>query len=104
MNNNCWIPYLSRHLAVGIHIWFCLSHSLLAATIIVNSTADEVQPDGQCTLREALANANNDSLGTGDCAAGSGDDVIDLTNISGTIILDDQLEFLSNINLLGPGF
>lgn len=103
MNNNCWIPYLSRHLAVVILIYLCWSQSLLAETIIVNSTADEVQANGQCTLREALANANNDSMGTGDCAAGSGDDVIDLTNISGTITLAEELKFLSNINLLGPG-
>jgi CSLREA domain-containing protein len=106
MNNHgikTWSQYLSRNLAVGILTWFSLNQLLLAETITVNSTADEVQTDGQCALREALANANNDSTGTGDCAAGNGDDIIDLTGISGTITLNSQLEFRSHINLFGPG-
>src|SRR4051812_5979939 len=45
-----------------------------AATITVNSNLDTVAVDGQCTLREAILNAN-DLLGAdqtgGDCAAGS---------------------------------
>jgi CSLREA domain-containing protein len=108
MNNrgmNNWSQYLSRSLAVGILTWLVLNQLLLAETITVNSTADNVQTDGQCTLREALANANNDSVGTGDCAAGSGDDVIDLRGVSGTITLTlgSRLVFYSNTNLLGPG-
>jgi CSLREA domain-containing protein len=45
-----------------------------AATITVNTTADDLTGgDGQCTLREALANVNAaaDTTG-GDCTAGSG--------------------------------
>lgn len=52
----------------------------LAATIIVNSDIDQnVSSDGKCTLREALNNANaNVDNSNGDCAAGSGADVIEI--------------------------
>ena len=52
-----------------------------AASITVNSIADTPTPgDTQCTLREAVANANSDSDTTGgDCVAGSGTDAIDFT-------------------------
>jgi CSLREA domain-containing protein len=48
------------------------------ATITVNSTDDTLVPgDGNCTLREAINNANSNSDTTGgDCAAGAGADTI----------------------------
>lgn len=51
----------------------------LAATITVDSTADDLEqgPNGNCTLREAVAAANTD-LPVDACAAGLGADVIDL--------------------------
>jgi len=51
-----------------------------AATITVNSTADNLTAsDGNCTLREAIRNANSNSDTTsGDCTAGSGADIITL--------------------------
>jgi len=50
------------------------------ADIIVNSLNDQLIPgNGQCTLREALNNANSNSDTTGgDCAAGNGPDTIHL--------------------------
>lgn len=53
-------------------------HTFAAATIQVNSNADNTTAaDGNCTLREAVANANSDSDTTsGDCVAGSGTDTI----------------------------
>lgn len=98
MNQN-----FSRNLIIGLVILFYLNQFSPAETITVNTTGDEIQIDGQCTLREALANANNDNKTAEDCAAGNGDDVIDLTNISGTILLEDQLEISSSLHLLGPG-
>jgi CSLREA domain-containing protein len=48
-----------------------------AAVITVNSTADAVANNGQCTLREAIINANNNNqAGSTDCVAGSGIDTI----------------------------
>ena len=59
--------------------------------IVVNSTADSLIPgDNNCTLREAIINANTDSdITNGDCAAGNAfglADAIDLPN--GTFTLE----------------
>ncbi|HEX5035668.1 MAG TPA: Calx-beta domain-containing protein [bacterium] len=45
-----------------------------AANITVNSTADDVSNDGECTLREAIASANTNAASggaPGECAAGT---------------------------------
>lgn len=46
-----------------------------AATITVNTTADEVNADGDCSLREAVIAANTDAA-VDACAAGTGEDAI----------------------------
>ena len=70
-----------------------------AATITVDSLADTTTAgDGDCTLREAIANANNDGSDTtgGDCTTGSGADVIDfsvggvITITQGTLYITDD--------------
>ncbi|HEY8597764.1 MAG TPA: IPT/TIG domain-containing protein, partial [Thermomicrobiales bacterium] len=60
----------------------------LAANITVNTFADTLADDGLCSLREAIIVANNDSqpnLTPGECAAGSGADII--TVPAGTYVL-----------------
>ncbi|HMZ08015.1 MAG TPA: choice-of-anchor Q domain-containing protein, partial [Anaerolineales bacterium] len=47
-----------------------------AASIIVNTNADNTNTDGLCTLREAITNANTDTSTYPDCNAGSGSDTI----------------------------
>ncbi|MGE0132541.1 MAG: Ig-like domain-containing protein [Blastocatellales bacterium] len=47
-------------------------------TIMVTTTANTIAADGQCSLREAIINANNDAATHADCAAGSGADTIAL--------------------------
>jgi len=54
-----------------------------AAVITVNTTSDTLANDGQCSIREAIINANNDAATWPDCAAGSGADTIMLP--AGTI-------------------
>jgi CSLREA domain-containing protein len=52
-----------------------------AGSILVNSTLDIEADDGWCTLREAIKAANTDTssgAAVGECAAGSGEDVITL--------------------------
>lgn len=79
-----------------------------AATITVNSTDldDETSADGNCTLSEAIDNANNDADGTGgDCAAGSGADTIEF-NVGGggaqTLVADAAINsFASEIIIDG---
>lgn len=59
--------------------------SLVASTITVNSLGDSLITNGNCTMREAILNANNNASTYPDCAAGSGADVINLP--AGTIVL-----------------
>ena len=78
-----------------------------AATITVNSTADVADgTDGECTLREAITAANTDApsgAAQGECAAGSGGDVIDV-EATGTVNLTQALpDLASNIEIEGPG-
>jgi uncharacterized repeat protein (TIGR01451 family)/CSLREA domain-containing protein len=76
-----------------------------AAGLAVNSTDDTtVAGDGNCTLREAILNANagGDTTG-GDCAAGSGDDTITFS-INGTIELGSRLPNIEGrLTISGPG-
>src|SRR5258706_10468188 len=47
-----------------------------AASLVVNTSADNTTTDGFCTFREAITNANNDAATYPDCAAGAGADII----------------------------
>jgi hypothetical protein len=47
-----------------------------AATITVTTNDPRIIPDGQCSLVEAIVNANDDAATHPDCAAGSGADTI----------------------------
>ena len=47
-----------------------------AATITVTTNDPRIIPDGQCSLVEAIVNANNDAATFPDCPAGSGADTI----------------------------
>ena len=47
-----------------------------AATITVTTNDPRVRSDGQCSLIEAIVNANNDAATHADCVAGSGADTI----------------------------
>jgi uncharacterized repeat protein (TIGR01451 family)/CSLREA domain-containing protein len=76
--------------------------------IVVNSSLDNsTAGNGQCTLREAIANANTDNDGTdGDCAAGSGPDLITFApGLTGqTITLSaGELEISTTVTIQGPG-
>lgn len=66
-----------------------------AATITVNTTSDAIEADGFCSIREAVANANNNAQTYADCAAGNGADsiVFDAIVFSApqTIVLGDVL-------------
>jgi CSLREA domain-containing protein len=62
---------------------FAFPAPALAATITVTTTGDTLVTDGNCSIREAIINANNDAATWPDCAAGSGTDTIVLP--AGTI-------------------
>ncbi len=69
-----------RFLLFAIIFLFASTGPASAAVINVNSTDDNLTAgDGNCTLREAIRNANTDSDTTGsDCTAGSGADIINV--------------------------
>src|SRR5262249_31608960 len=75
------------------------------SSITVNSTADNTTAgNGQCTLREAIANANSNSDTTGgDCPTGNGTDTIQFS-VTGTISLTNgELALSDSVNISGPG-
>jgi len=81
-----------------------------SATITVNSVADGAPANnGQCTLREAILNANaNNQSGSTDCAAGNGADTITFSLPAGaqtinlTGVLPDLIGSISIVNSTGP--
>jgi CSLREA domain-containing protein len=82
-----------------------------AETITVNTTDDEVNTDGDCSLREAILAANSDTA-VDACSAGNGDDVITLPPGLYTLTLhgageDDaltgDLDLTGNLTINGAG-
>jgi CSLREA domain-containing protein len=72
--------------------------------IVVTTIADEQNVNGQCSLREALINANNNNQsGSTDCAAGGGPDTITFS-AKGTINLTSALpNIVESLTITGPG-
>jgi CSLREA domain-containing protein len=69
-----------------------------AATLSVNTLADEQNTNGLCSLREAIINADkNNQSGSTDCAAGSArrNDTITFT-VSGQITLNSSLPYITD--------
>ncbi|MBS1790757.1 MAG: putative Ig domain-containing protein [Acidobacteria bacterium] len=72
--------------------------------MVVTTLADEQNTNGQCSLREAIINANTDSQsGSTDCPAGSGVDRITFS-VTGTINLAGALPDITQpLVIAGPG-
>jgi hypothetical protein len=103
-----------RRMTVRIALLAALSLSWAhAADIIVTSPADPgAAGDAQCTLSEAIANANaNADVTAADCTAGTGDDSITFAaSVGATIALatlpNDRLSIndtTGSLAILGPG-
>lgn len=90
-----------------------------ASTIVVNSTADDIDDtDGECTLREAIIAANTDTasgVAVGECAAGNNPDTINFAltgtadyTLGGqngyTIDTTDQLPIITDDDLTINGY
>jgi CSLREA domain-containing protein len=76
-----------------------------AAIITVNTTADELNSDGDCSLREAIAAANT-NLPVDACPAGTPGPIIDVItfSVTGTISLTNgQLTVTDDLMIDGPG-
>ena len=73
-----------------------------AVSLIVNTTADELNSDGDCSLREAIQAANTDSA-VDACPAGSGADTITFS-VTGTIAVTSTLPTITTVlAIAGPG-
>ena len=80
-------------LVVSLGIALLASPARASSNIIVNTNTDDTTTNGQCSLREAMTNANNDAATYPDCIAGSGADTIIFdSSLSGaTITLGSDL-------------
>ena len=71
------------------------------ADIAVNTVSDELNADGDCSLREAITSANSDSASDA-CAIGDGADSIAF-GVAGTIVLNSALPaIISDVAIVGP--
>lgn len=68
--------FQSLILVLWMGCMLAFSSAAYAATITVNTVMDETTTNDRCSVREALANANNNDQTHPDCAAGSDDDII----------------------------
>ena len=75
-----------------------------ATTITVNTTADDYDTNGNCTLREAINAANTNAV-VDNCTAGEfGNDTIDLTGLSGSISLNSPMTHITeDLTITGSG-
>jgi len=67
-----------------------------AATITVTTNDPRIVSDGQCSLIEAIVNANNDAATHADCVAGSGADTIVLPANANVTLSNVDAVFYSN--------
>lgn len=71
-----------------------------AATLTVTTASSLTAADGQCSLREAIINANNDAATQADCVAGTGNDTIvfNIASASPTITLAAALPTITDVD------
>ena len=87
--------------AAGSLVSPVVAPTLAAATIAVDTLADNEAADGLCSLREAIQAANDDLPFLG-CSAGEDHDLVTL-ELTGTIALTSDLpDITRNLTLAGP--
>ena len=95
--------FLLAMVAILVPVSIALLVSRLRATnTITVTTTSDTPTTGQCSLREAIANANAEmDTSGGDCPAGTGDDLINFTSgLSGTIDIHVNGTLPSIVNTL----
>ncbi|MYD11636.1 MAG: hypothetical protein F4X02_16525, partial [Chloroflexi bacterium] len=98
-----FLPPPPRSFALVSALFLLFSFSLApvyAATITVNRTSADIADDDECSLAEAIINANDDAQTHDDCAAGSGADEI---NLSTDVVLpaDSPLNITTSLTIKG---
>lgn len=87
---------------LGVLLFLAQAQTTHAATITVNTTDDELNSDGDCSLREAIEAANTDSA-VDACTSGSGADVLTLPVGTYTLTLNFALVISTDLTLSGAG-
>lgn len=100
-------PLIPR-LALAAALLAAVGDAALAATIIVDTTADVEADDGSCSLREAATAANTDAASgatPGECVAGAGADDIVFALPSPSVIglTYAPIVFTASVSVWGPG-
>jgi CSLREA domain-containing protein len=98
------LPLRPTLLAVALSSALAVDIAAQAATITVTTT-DDGSPTGQCSLRDAILAANDNSPQAA-CVAGDAgnDEIVFAGGVAGTIHLDDgQLEVTEDLTIIGPG-
>ena len=105
-----WVIGLAAF-GLGLVLFLGTTPARATGAIIVTTTADELNSDGDCALREAVAAANTDTA-VDACAAGNGPDTIHLpagiytvtltgSNENGNVTGD--LDVTSEVSFIGAG-
>ena len=100
--------FCSVHSAPGVGINAGMNGRINVANIVVpgaditvNTVSDELNADGDCSLREAITSANSDSASDA-CAIGGTTDSIGF-GVAGTIVLNSALPAItSDVAIVGP--
>lgn len=101
-----------KNVPLILMLWYFITLPAYAAIIDVNTSKDELNANGDCSLREAIRSANTDAAVYA-CIAGNGADTIKLT--VGTYILEipgtdendantGDLDITESLTLIGSGF
>ncbi|NJN98417.1 MAG: CSLREA domain-containing protein, partial [Anaerolineales bacterium] len=105
------LPWAGLVIGLLIAALVLIAPPVQAATITVNTTADENNNDGDCSLREAIIAANEDRAVSG-CPAGSGADtirlpagnyVLTLAGTSEDAALTGDLDISEDVTINGAG-
>lgn len=121
MNIRTLVVRIGGFLVLFVAAFFVQQGVGYAATLTVDSTADNTTGDGDCTLREAIGNANGNANTNADCVgsgaygadtiefniAGSGPHVISLTsalpNVSDDLVIDGISQTGASCGTLATG-
>ena len=87
---------------VGLSLIFSTPPVAWAAAITVSTTDDELNTDGDCSLREAVAAANGD-VATDACPAGNGADSITLPAGTYGFTTAGELLITEDLSIVGAG-
>jgi CSLREA domain-containing protein len=91
--------------AVAVALGAALACAGAQAATITVTTTDDGSVAGECTLRDAIASANTNTVVAG-CVAGEAghDDIVFASGVTGTIALTEgELEIVEEASITGPG-